>query len=176
MAWTRSYRSKMGKLSLDGVLPLEHLVNLLEVVGAREDPVGGALGLVALLEMSLLAEVAHLMRSSACFLQRGARSTYVIVGLRGNDLTRIQALVQVDLLNDVLGAAIDLEGEQRRGETTAVAENTNTLALELVRGDVAEQADKTAPHATAVHVTAHGGNLNGGLDAASEALLGLQRS
>lgn len=48
------------KLSLDGVLPPEHLVDLLEVVGAGEDPVRGALGLVVLLKVSLLTEIAHL--------------------------------------------------------------------------------------------------------------------
>ena len=47
----------MLRLGLDRVLALEHVVNLVEVVGARGDGRGVTLGGEVLLEMGLLAEV-----------------------------------------------------------------------------------------------------------------------
>jgi hypothetical protein len=49
-----------GHLFLDLVLALEHAVNLLQVVGSGEDGGNITLGGEVLLEVSLLAEVAHL--------------------------------------------------------------------------------------------------------------------
>lgn len=50
----------MGYLLLDLVGAAEHVVNVGEVVGARQNAVGLTLGSVVLLKVSLLAEVAHL--------------------------------------------------------------------------------------------------------------------
>lgn len=45
---------------LDGVLALEHVVDFRQVVSAGNDAVGLALRSVVLLQVGLLAEVAHL--------------------------------------------------------------------------------------------------------------------
>lgn len=50
-------------LSLDRVLALEHVVDFVEVVGTGGDVSHLTLGGVVLLQMSLLAEVAHLKHS-----------------------------------------------------------------------------------------------------------------
>lgn len=50
----------MGYLLLDLVCATEHVVDFGKVVGTRKDTVSLALGSVILLEVSLLAEVAHL--------------------------------------------------------------------------------------------------------------------
>ena len=47
-------------LRLDSVLPAEHVVDALEVVDALGDGVGAARGRVALLQVGLLSQVAHL--------------------------------------------------------------------------------------------------------------------
>ena len=73
---------------------------------------------------------------------------------------------------DGLGAADDAKRGERSSQTGAVAEEAYPLALEGSAVDVADQASKTAPDAAAVHVTAHGGNLDGRVDALLEALLG----
>lgn len=52
----------MGYLLLDLIGAAEHIVNVGEVVCAGEDAVSLTLGGVALLEMGLLAEIAHLER------------------------------------------------------------------------------------------------------------------
>lgn len=52
--------AKCIALCLDRVLALEHVVDLLEVVGTRGDGRDLALGGVVLLEMGLLAQVTHL--------------------------------------------------------------------------------------------------------------------
>jgi hypothetical protein len=49
-----------GSLSLDRVLTLEHAVHVGEVVGARGEGLDLSLGLEVLLEVSLVAELAHL--------------------------------------------------------------------------------------------------------------------
>ena len=51
---------RFRRLRLDGVFASELVVNLLEVVGARSEVGDVALGGEVLLEMGLLAEVAHL--------------------------------------------------------------------------------------------------------------------
>ena len=57
--------SRRNTLGLDRVLALEHVVNLLQVVGAGGDGGDLALGSVVLLKVGLLAEVAHLPRRLA---------------------------------------------------------------------------------------------------------------
>jgi hypothetical protein len=52
-------------LLLDLVRAAEHVVNVGEVVGTREEAIGLASGGVALLEMGLLTEVAHLKESQS---------------------------------------------------------------------------------------------------------------
>lgn len=54
------YTAFFFSLRLDRVGSLEHVVNVLEVVNILGDGVDGALGLVALLEVGLLSEIAHL--------------------------------------------------------------------------------------------------------------------
>lgn len=53
---------EMQSLRLDGVLALEHVVDLVEVVGAGGDGGRVTLGGEVLLEMSLLAEIAVLFK------------------------------------------------------------------------------------------------------------------
>lgn len=55
--------SKNNPLFLDSVLALEHIINLGKVVGTRGDGRGVTLRSVALLEMGLLSEVAHLNKT-----------------------------------------------------------------------------------------------------------------
>lgn len=50
----------LARLCLDLVLALEHIVNLLQVVSARDDGRGFALGGVIFLQMGLMTELAHL--------------------------------------------------------------------------------------------------------------------
>ena len=50
-----------GCLGLDRIRALEHVVNVFKIVGAGEDGGDFALGLVVLLKVGLLPEVAHLM-------------------------------------------------------------------------------------------------------------------
>ena len=78
-----SYASRI--LCLDGIFALEHAVDLLEVVGAGGDGGNVALGGVILLEMGLLAEIAHLHLSanSSTSHRSGSRGTHLVVGLRG---------------------------------------------------------------------------------------------
>lgn len=51
-------------LCLDLVFTLEHVVNLLQVVGTGDDGGGLALGGVVLLEVGLVTEIAHLQTES----------------------------------------------------------------------------------------------------------------
>src|SRR5262245_53417091 len=97
---------------------------------------------------------------------------YLVVGLRGNGTAGVETSGDVEDLGDVLDAAVDAEREEAGSETGAVAEEGDTLALEVLRLDEAEQTGKTTPDAAAVHVTAHGGDLDGGVDTLLELLLG----
>lgn len=51
---------KMQYLLLDLIFSSEHIVNVSEVVGAREEVIDLALRLVVLLQVGTLTEVAHL--------------------------------------------------------------------------------------------------------------------
>ena len=50
----------LSVLCLNGVIPLEHVVDVLEVVRAGNDGGRITLGLVILLQVGLVAEIAHL--------------------------------------------------------------------------------------------------------------------
>lgn len=56
-------KKRKSHLSLNRVRPLEHVVNLLEVVGARDDSRSVALRLEVLLQMRLLAQITQLKDS-----------------------------------------------------------------------------------------------------------------
>lgn len=56
------FEQKKTNLCLYGVVTLEHVVDVLEVVDAASNLGHIALGLVVLLQMRLVAEVAHLHR------------------------------------------------------------------------------------------------------------------
>jgi hypothetical protein len=140
---------------LDLVLASEQLVDLGQVVSAGEKGVGGTLGLVVALEVGLLTESAHLVVDFGC-----------------DGAARVEAGVEVDLLDELVGVAANAQGEHGGGKTGAVREDTDALALEVGGGDVGEERDERAVDGAAVHVAAHGGDLDGGLDASGETLLG----
>jgi hypothetical protein len=100
------------------------------------------------------------------------RKAYSLVSLRGKNAPGIQAVLNIQRLGDVLVAALDSEGEQRGRETTTVAEEGNALALSSLAVNVGEQTAQAGVDTAAVHVSAHGGDLNAGLDASSKTLLG----
>ena len=100
------------------------------------------------------------------------RRTYGLVLLGGNNAPGVKAVLDVKRLSDVLVAALDSEGEQRRGETTSVREESNAFSLSSLAVNVREQTAQAGVNTAAVHVSAHGGELDGGLDAGSESLLG----
>lgn len=83
----------------------------------------------------------------------------------------VQSGMQVKLLDHLAHITHDHQAEERAGKPTAVAEDADALALELLAADVAEQADEAAVHAGAVHVAAHGRDLDAGLDALLESFL-----
>lgn len=80
--------------------------------------------------------------------------------------------MDVQDLGNLLGVALDLERAETGGQTGAVAEKTDSLALKAGRVDVRHQAGQTTPDTTTVHVSAHGGNLDGRVDTLLETLLG----
>lgn len=147
--------SKDDPLLLDSVLALEHVVDLGKVVSTRGDGGGVALGSVVLLEMSLLSEVAHL-----------------VVGLRGDSAAGLKTGRDAEDAGDLLNAAVDAERQETGSKTRSVAEETNSLALKSLVVDNADQTGKTTPDTATVHVTAVGGDLDGGVDTLLETLLG----
>lgn len=100
------------------------------------------------------------------------RGTHSIVSLGGNGPAGSESGGEVKGLGELLGAASDAERAERGSETGAVGEKAYPLALKLSSIDVANEGGETAPDATAVHVTAEGRDLDGGVDALLEALLG----
>jgi hypothetical protein len=147
--------SKNSPLFLDSVLALEHIVNLGKVVGTRGDGRGVALRSVALLEMGLLSEVAHL-----------------VVGLRGHSTASLEAGGNAENVGDLLNAAVDTERHETGSKTRSVAEETNSLALKSLVVDDTDKTGQTTPDTATVHVTAVGGDLDGRVDTLLEALLG----
>ena len=61
----------MMRLCFDAVLSAEHVVDLLQIVDAQGDELGVARGCVGLLEVSFLAEIAHLNAVSRVCWRRG---------------------------------------------------------------------------------------------------------
>ena len=100
------------------------------------------------------------------------RGTYGIIHLGGHSAALDEPVGDVESLGDALGAADDAEGAEAGSQTGAVAEETNSLALKILVVDNANQTGETTPDATTVHVTAVGGDLDGGVDTLLEALLG----
>lgn len=145
----------VSHLLLNLVLPAEHVINLSKIIGTWCNGVDASLRLVVALEVSLLAEV-----------------TELLVGLWRYNPTAVKLLLQVKLLSNLLSAAIDLEREQGRRKTRSVGEDSEALALQIIRGDVAEQGYERGIYGCAVHVSTLRGDLDGWLHTRSEALLG----
>lgn len=98
--------------------------------------------------------------------------SYLIISLRWQDGSGVEALVQVKLLNHTRDIANNFDTEHGAGETTAVREEGDALGLAGIEGDVAEQAGKTSIHGGRVHVTTEGGNIKTGTHPLSESFLG----
>lgn len=98
--------------------------------------------------------------------------TCLVVGLGGDGTTGLETAGEVQDVGDVLNTSVDAEGHEAGSQAGTVAEETNALALESLVVDHADQAGKATPDATAVHVTAQGSDLDSGVDALLEALLG----
>lgn len=103
---------------------------------------------------------------------RSVGKTHIVIDLGGHYTPALKAVLNVEVLGNALGTALDSEGEQGRGQTTSVAEHADALALQVLAVDVGEQAAQAAVDTAAVHVTALGWDLDAGLDAGSKALLG----
>jgi hypothetical protein len=76
-------------LLLDLICTAEHVVNVGKVVGTWEEAIGLAAGGIALLEVGLLTEVAHLKGVSHVVLNNtnvASEKTYLVVNL-GSDHT-----------------------------------------------------------------------------------------
>lgn len=144
-----------GYLRLDGVLATEHVVNLLQVVSTLGNVLSRSLWGIVLLEVGLLAEVAKLVVDLWCNCASGGKS-----------------LLKIDSLLHLLSGANNFQREQRGSETRSVRENTDLLALELLRLNIRQKGDKSTPDGATVHVSAHSWHLNGWLHALSELLLG----
>ena len=151
----RRKKDRTISLSLDLVLAAEHVVHLSEIVSAGLQSLHVARGLEVLLQVGILAQLAH-----------------VIVRLGGEDSAGVQAVLEVQLLNHVGDIADNLGAEHGSGQTTAVAEKTNSLGLARREGDVADQASQTRVDGSGVHVTAESGDLKTRLHTLGEALLG----
>lgn len=125
--------------------------------------------------MSLLAEVAHLEANVSHGFGEQCRhydgKTYLVVDLRGNYAPRVQSVMEIELLRNVLNAALNLEREQGGSETTSVAEETNTLALCGLAVNVGNQAAQAAVDTSTVHVTTLGRDFNARLNAGRKSLL-----
>lgn len=143
------------RLSLDLVLAAEHVVHLSQVVSTRLESLGATGGLEVLLQVGVLAQLAHL-----------------VVGSGGQDVAGLKTVLEVKLLNHVGDVANNLGAEHGGGETTAVAEKTDALGLVGGEADVADQTGQTGVDRGSVHVTAESSNLKTGLDAVGETLLG----
>lgn len=99
-------------------------------------------------------------------------STYLVIDLRRNSAAGLQTGGDVEDLGDGLSVAVDAERKEGSSKPRAVAEKANSLALESLAIDKADQTSQTTPDTAAVHVTAHSSNLNGGGNTLLEALLG----
>lgn len=142
-------------LCLDGILATEHIIDVGQIVSTGEEVVGVTSGLEVLLQVSMLTKEAE------------------SIVLRGrNNATRFKTVAEVKVLGHNRSVADDFEAEHGAGKTTAVAENGNSLGLGGVKSDICDKTDQSSVDAGSVHVTALSGNLNGGLDALIEALLG----
>ena len=142
-------------LGLDGVLATEHVVNLLQVVSTLGNGLSRALWGIVLLEVSLLAEVAKLIIDLWCDCASSSKS-----------------LLKIDSLLHLLSRSNNLQRQQRGSQSRSVREDTNLLALELLRLNVGEKGDETTPDGATVHVSAHSWHFNRWLHALSELLLG----
>ncbi|CAF3643950.1 unnamed protein product [Fusarium graminearum] len=94
------------------------------------------------------------------------------VRLRGDGTAGLETRGNVQHVGDLVNATVDAERQETGSKTGAVAEETNSLALKILVVDNANQTGETTPDATTVHVTAVGGDLDGGVDTLLEALLG----
>lgn len=128
---------------LNLVLATEHVVDLGQVVSARDESLNRSLRLETALEVGLLAQVAHL-----------------VVDFRGNGAAGVEAVLQVDLLGELFDAAAHAQREHGRRQAGAVGEDADALALQLAAGDVGDEGDERAVHAAAIHVAAHSGDLD----------------
>lgn len=97
---------------------------------------------------------------------------YLVVGLRGDSAAGLKPGRDAEDAGDLLNAAVDAERQETGSKTRSVAEETNSLALKSLVVDNADQTGKTTPDTATVHVTAVGGDLNGGVDTLLETLLG----
>lgn len=162
-------------LFLDSIESLEHVVDVVEIVCAGSDGRHFTRGLEVLLQMSLVAELAHLAQEGQPTVSNpevGSSDTYGIVCLRRNGSSGGQSVREVQNLVNLRDIAHNAERAERSSKTGAVAEKTYPLALQSRGLDVRNQAGETTPHTGAVHVTAESGNLDGGVHPLLEALLG----
>lgn len=142
-------------LLLDGVLAAEHVINLGEVVDTLLQSLDTAGRLEVLLQVGVLAELAH-----------------VIVGLGSQDGAGLQTVLKIQLLNHLRDITNDLGTEHGRSQTTAVGEESDALALAGRESDVAQETGQAGVDGSGVHVTAKSGNLETGLHTLGKALLG----
>ena len=129
----------MTPLLLDLVRAPEHAIDACQVICTGEQGVGVASRDVVFLEMSFLAEVAHLgivksrdRKENNVFGEK----TYLIIYLRRDGPSRLQSCVDIELLLNLFYRTLHLEREHGASETAAVAEHANALTLEGFAGDV----------------------------------------
>ena len=113
-----------------------------------------------------------LVSCTSSLVRISIRNTHSIVSLGGDGPAGSESGGEVECLGELLYAASDAERAERGSETGAVGKEAYPLTLKLGAVDVADEGGETAPNATAVHVTAEGRDLDGGVDALLEALLG----
>jgi len=99
-------------------------------------------------------------------------NTHVVVHLRRYRLSRLEPLVHIQLLYHFLCASPNLQSEEAAGETAAVAEDCDSLALQGVAAHVCEQRHEGGVHRGAVHISAHGRKHDRRLHTGGKLLLG----
>lgn len=129
------------------VCPAVHVVDIFEVVCARPQVLELADGLVVDSVVGSLTGLESLN-----------------VGLAGNNLHAGEAALEVSSLDELLGGAVDADGEHGGGGTRTERVEEDTLALDLCRGDVGEQRNETTVERCGVHVTTSADSVHAWLE------------